>query len=290
MNTSRKIRMVAVIFTLLFITSLGILGYHVKLSRTTQQALAQEKLKSESLLSEKLDLDKQLKIVKDEMVSLQGKNKELDKFLAEANQKVTAKEQVISRLAKENASLQAFKKENGEIKKIREELYTKVEQLSKTNAQLTKELDGLNKTLAGLKEENSKLTAELNKQSANPSTSNFRVESFKKRSDRLTVKARKTNSVMVSFDIENADKANYEKYRLILRKPEGGDIAGKQKITFATAPKQLTASTQEAPRQVSKDRVNIAFTPSQKLEQGIYTLFIYDGNALLGSAQVRLIK
>ena len=62
-----------------------------------------------------------------------------------------------------------------------------------------------------------------------------------------------------------------------MRKPEGGDIAGEQKITFATAPKQLTASIQEGPGQVSKDRVNIAFTPSQKLEQGIYTLFIYDG-------------
>jgi DNA repair exonuclease SbcCD ATPase subunit len=290
MNTNRKITVAVVVLIILFLASLGIMGYQIKQKHITEQALASEMLKSENLLSEKLDLSKQLKSVKDDMLALQGKNKELDQFLAEANQKVTAKEQTISRLVKENASLQAFKKENEEIKKMREELYYKVEQLSKTNTQLTKELEGLNKTLAGLKEENSKLTAELNSRSAKPATSNFRMESLKKRNDKLTVKARKTNSVMVSFDIENGDKANYEKYRLILRRPEGGDIAGEQKVTFSAAPKQLVASTQESLGQVSRDRVNIAFTPSQKLEQGIYTLFIYDGNTLLGSAQVRLIK
>jgi uncharacterized protein HemX len=69
MNTNGKITVAVVVLIILFLASLGIMGYQIKQKHTTEQALANEMLKSENLLSEKLDLSKQLKSVKDDMLA-----------------------------------------------------------------------------------------------------------------------------------------------------------------------------------------------------------------------------
>ncbi len=297
MKSEMKIRITAVVVTVLFVLTLGVLAYTIKIDQNTSKSLRNEKLKSEGILSEKLTLEKQIVNFKNDLKGLQGKNAQLDAYLNDVKKTLTEKERAISKLVKENTAIAELKKENQEINALRNQLMEKVGQLGETNVALNSELENMNKRYSDLKKENSQILAQLNERNSNKlvdgTVGNFRIDPAKKNPEKFTIKARRTNAVIVSFDVPkgNPNNLNYSMYRMVLQRPEGGDINGTQKTTRIPNDSNLTASiSKEIGALATGDRVNISFAPKDKLKEGIYTVIIYEGNERLGSAQIRLIK
>ena len=294
MDKERKISIIAMTATLLLFLSLIWTGYSVKLNKKLDAELSNEKLTGERLLSEKLELDKQIRDFRKEVTALTGRNVELDKFLKEANDKITSREQAIRRLTKENAAMIDLKKENESIRKIRDELTAQVQNLTSTNENLSVEVGSLKNRVTELKKENEILTARLSEKEVNRLVDNVagnvRIETTKKRNQKLTVKSSRTNAIGVSFNMpeEYSGKVSAEFFRIVLQNPDGGSIQGKQQAVINTDVLKLNASNENTAPPVSRERVNIKFSPDSKLKEGIYTVIVYEGNHILGTAQVRL--
>jgi hypothetical protein len=296
MKNERTIKIIAVgATTLLFISFLWT-GYSIKLNKQMDADLNNERLRGEKILSEKLDLDKQIRDFKNDILSLKGKNTDLDKFLNEANEKISAKEILINRLTRENKAMVDLRKENESIRKMRDELNWLVQDMTATNTDLTNEIGTLKERITTLMRENENLSTKLQENEVNRLVDNVagnvRIETLKKRNQKLTVKSSRTNSVSVSFNMpeEYSGKVNTGFFRIILQNPEGGSIEGKQVTTFNTETLKLNASTENTIPPVSRERVSINFNPDNKLKGGIYTIIVYEGNHILGTAQVRLAR
>ncbi|MBR9998876.1 MAG: hypothetical protein KFF73_07895, partial [Cyclobacteriaceae bacterium] len=292
----RTIKTIAVAATVLLFLSLISVGYFFKVNNQKETDLNNERLKSENLLSEKLDLGKQIRDFKNEVASLLGKNKELDKHLNDASENLLTRERTINKLVRENAGLVNLKKENEAIKKIRDDLNELVKEFTSRNSDLSAEVGNLKNRISELSKENELLTNQLNAHEVNRLVDNvagnFRIETLKKRNHKLTVKSSRTNQVTVSFNmpVEYSGNVNTEFFRIVLQNPEGGSINGNQQTTINTESLKLNASNDNSLTSVSRERVNISFKPTGKLKAGIYTVIVYEGNYILGSAQVRLAK
>jgi hypothetical protein len=296
MKNERTIKIVAVVATAMFFLSLITVGYFVQINKNKNADLNNERLKSEKLLSEKLDLDKQIRNFKNEVNSLLGKNKELDKYLLEANDKILAKERTINKLAKENASLANLKKENEAIREIRDNLDNRINEMTSKNADLSVEIEILKNRIAELINDNDKMSAQLKEHEVNRlvdhKAGNFRIETQKKRNNKLTIKSSKTNFLAISYNMpaEYSGKVNTEFFRIVLQNPEGGSVQGDQQTSFSTETVKLSARIDKMLSPIASERVNVVFKPSEKLVEGIYTIILYEGNYIMGSAQVRLAR
>ena len=121
---------------------------------------------------------------------------------------------------------------------------------------------------------------------------NVRIEALKKKKEKLTVKSGKTGFIYIAFDLADkyAGTVAPDFYRMVLQNPSGGDVEGSQQTTFSTEELIFEAGNTRKTAPVTRNRVNIKFMPDAKLTEGIYTIIIYEGNYIMGSAQVRLIK
>ncbi len=292
MKTENKIKIAAIIAALLLLISLGGVVMLNRQNKTLHAHADAEHLKAENLLSEKLALEKQIKDFRSEMKTVKGKNEELDRYLSEAQRKLGEKEAAIAKLSKENANTKAIlKKENDEIKKMRKELYAQIDQLNTHNKKLNDQISQLNNTIASLNEEKKELLAKLESPKMDMVASNFMIEVRRKKEEKLTVRAKKTHSVAVSFDLPKGSAqslANF--YRVDLLSPTGALIGCKVKGVDAKKANNMTASLKALPAKDSADKVQLTFEPEEKLVKGVYSIVIYNGNRYLGSAQVKLVK
>lgn len=293
MKSENKIKVTALVVTVLFITSLGIMIHHVNVNSGLEKDLVSQKLKSEKLLSEKLNLDKQIKNFKNNLASLQGKNAQLDKYLKEANKKVSEREMTISKLNKDNASLAYFKKEYEALKKMQAGLDEQIALLSNSNKDLNSKLEQKDQMLILLQKEQKELMTKYNKLEQDKLfADNFRIESLKKKNDKLTVKASRTKNIMVSFDVPEhlMGKVDEKSFKLELVKPVGVKVEGNQLVTLYDINEEVLTAGLTTYVGKNAKRAQISFKPTEKLQKGIYTVSIYEGKELLGNAQIRLMK
>ena len=96
MKTSEsKIKLVAIACTILFFLSIGSVVYLHDSNKSLEDLLKGTKLKSESLLSQKLMLEKEIAQMKGDIQKEMGKNTAKDKLLADANNTLNKKEKEI---------------------------------------------------------------------------------------------------------------------------------------------------------------------------------------------------
>lgn len=291
MTTESKIKLAAGMATALLFASLFGIAVLTNTNSELHSSIGAEKLKSESLLSEKLSLDKQLKTFKNEIASLKGTNTELDRFLAEAQQKIREKENAIAKLTQENTGMRALRKEHEEIKRMRKDLYIQLEKLKNENTSLTAQIGQLNGAIASLDQEKNELQAQLANAKNNMIATNFMVAVRKKKEEKLTVRAKRTHSLAISFDLPAGGAQTMNNfYRVDVVSPSGALIKGEVKETQVQKTNNFTASAINIAAKTEKDNVALIFAPEEKLAQGIYTIIIYNGNQYLGSAQVKLTK
>ncbi len=280
----REKRITAIAVLILIAALIGS-GLFYSTNRSITKDLNNEKLKSEMMLSEKLALQKEIETFKTQVNSLSGKNSELDKLLAETNGKLSEKEAQLSRIIRENGNIKSLKKQLAELEQLKKDFENQVLALNESIKKLNSEKEELNRTIVSLRNENKQLTENL--EILNSMTGdNYLVESTK-RKDRLTVVARRTKKITMSF---NVPENMVENISFKLTKPDGSQVDGKGNgiaYHITNEDEGLTASLSGGVIKVSK-KIEMTYEPKEKQKPGIYKIEIYNGDKYIGTCNVKL--
>ena len=265
-------------------------GLSIYKNVTIKNQLQKEKIRSETLLSEKLELNKSIDNFKKDLASLQGKNTQLDKVVKETSGQLEKKESQIRKLLAENASLTDLKKKNAELEALRNKLEEEVaslnlnvNQLMADNKQYSEQLESMQTENKSLAFHNALLEAML--------SDNYRIEALRGKHDKLTVAARRTNKLMVSFDIPSGSGKDIY-FKIVT--PDEKELSSRDDksatINYINQDENLMASLTESAASGSQSakRAELIYKPEHKLTKGIYRINVYDGKDYMCSIQLRL--
>lgn len=255
-----------------------------------KEVVSAEKMKAETLLSQKLQLDKSLELSKKDVADLKVQKLSLEKAISETSRMLEARIADVNRMTSQIASLKKFK--------------DKADELEKQKAQMNKEIDEINKSLMLARAENSKLNEKIASSAKTNSnltddnailksmiSDNYRTEAFRGRNEKLTINARRTNKLQVSFDLPGQVTGKDIYFRIIT--PEGMEYSSNKDlaatIEILENNDDLLASNDPAAGVVTVNkRVEMSFKPQKKLTEGVYRFNLYNGDRFLGSTQLRL--
>ena len=285
----KKEKLTAGILTVLFVASIITSGIVFKSNLSLKSGLDDEKLRSESLLSEKLALDKEIEKFQKEMSLLKGKNQETDRLLASANQQLAEKQKIIASLTKENATVKDLKKQLADIQKIKSDLDKQVAMLQEANSKLLAENEGLQQSILDLQGQNAALAQDLDL-IRNTNADNFQVLTTKgKKNEKLTINAARTKKMSVNFEVP---KTYTDDISFRITTPDGKTISAEDKSltwVFSEDSKIMTASLNGGPGDIEVTRsVNMTYAPKEKMKSGTYRIEILNHGEYLGSCRVKL--
>lgn len=274
----------AVATALLFISLIGT-GYYYHANSNLKGGLNQEKLRSESLLSEKLSLTKEAEKLKADITSWMGKSQQADQLLAEALEKISSIEGTVARLRRENSAIAGLRREIRELSELRQSLEGQLAELNQVNQGNEKKMKEMSNELASLKNE-----LEIARLAPINLTDNFRVETLRgRRANRLTVNAARTRKLVVSFEIP---QNMTEDIRFNIVTPEGKQIqSGNPALTTRIIDdgRYLTASLSPLTGEFEiSRRIEMTYSPKDKLEKGTYQIEIFHKDKKTGTCQLRL--
>lgn len=283
MNSSKAI---ALVTTALLVASLFWLLNTKRVNSSLKTGLQEERLKSESLLSERLQLEKEMQKVKDQLLLLEGQNTELNNVVKNASAKLQSQEADYNRLKKENLSLNQIKKQRQELIALQNQLENELQSLRGSYAALQSQNSELNNKVASLQERNKLLNDELNR-AMFAAVDQSQIQAIKGKHERLTVKARKTKKLIANFEVPA--NLNDLSFRIIdaqgkLLKQEDGTIAS----TVFPSDNNITASADAAVVGNKLQKVEMVYIPKEKLKTGVYTVEILNENLYVGSLKVKL--
>ncbi len=273
---------------IVFILSAGVILFAS--NNRLKRNLITEKLRSEALLSQNMQLDKSLEQTKKNVADLKLDHEVMEKTIAETNQKISLKNAEINKLKTQNASLKSLQKKLDELEALKQKRDLEISELNKSLALAQSEkttlLEKINtsaKAYAEVSTDNTILKAII--------SDNYRTEALRGRKERLTVNARKTNKLKVSFDLPGNIISKDIYFKVFT--PEGIEYSSEKDITatisFSDYENSLLASTNQGVyTSASTQRVEMSFMPKQKLKEGIYRFNLYNGDRFLGSTQVKL--
>lgn len=251
-----------------------------------EEGLQKERLKSESLLSEKLLVEKDLEKIKEQMSSLRGKNAELDKVILETEARLKRQEADYSRMKRENQSLALVKKQRQELQLIQRQLESELAMLRTSYAELESKNAELNNAIVSLEDRNRMLSDDLNR-ALLASIDQGQVQAVRGKSERLTVRARRTQKLIANFEVPG----NLKQLSFRIIQPDGNTLNKEHGTTaFTTSPsdENLTASTGKTTHASKMQRVQIVYIANEKLKSGTYTVEILNENLYVGSLRVKL--
>lgn len=258
-------------------------------NNTLKRKLRAEQINSEQILAEKLILNKSLIDLKSSLSNLEGKNIHLDKIVKEIQRNIGSKEAEIARLLNDNASVRQLRIKISELEEIQNKLNGELADLYASNSQLKNDQFALNQLLLEAQNENEHLSSNNSLLEALVAD-NYRIEAQKGKGDRITTLARKTNKLVVSFDLPEDDVYNQVYFKVLT--PSGEELSSinnqSATITYYDNPQNYLVSTDETFLVLNSKRVEMLYKPEQKLEKGIYRFNIYNQSSYLGSIQLRL--
>ena len=251
--------------------------------------LTDEKCKSEVLLSEKLILNKTVKNYKIDIEELQGKTVGLNKLITEANHDIQNKNVEINRLKITNSSIKDLKVKNTELEKLKQQLSEELTENKKALEQAKEAYEKLNNQLAAALETNENLEND-NSILKQLFSYNYRTEALKGKKEKLTVNAKRTDKLLVYFDLPG-DINNKIHFNVVT--PNGKELSSKKdlaaNIKITENGDGLTASSnQNTGGSTGTKRVEMSYKPTQKMVKGVYQFNLYNEDRFLGSTQLRL--
>jgi myosin heavy subunit len=286
MEKLKSSKAIAVVTSALFIASLFWLMNTKRVNSSLEAGLESEKLESESLLSEKLLLEKDVQKFKDQLFSLKDKNSELDNLYKSISTKLKNQESEYSRMRKENMSLAQIKKQRQELTTLQRQLENELQTLKSSYADLEARNNELNGTVASLQERNKILTDDLNRAMFS-SIDQSQIHAVKGKAEKLTVRARKTRKLIANFEVP----VNLKNLSFRIVDAKGNILTAKDgTIVSSSTPSEnnLTASSDSGVQGSALQKVEMIYTPKEKLKTGIYTVEILNENLYVGSLKVKL--
>jgi myosin heavy subunit len=275
----------ALMSTALLVASLFWLLSTKRVNSSLESGWQNEKLKSEQLLSEKLQLEKEIQKFKDQLVSLRDRNTDLDNLVRNVNNELQKSEADFNRLRKENLSLVQIRKQRQELVDLQNKLQNELASLRAAyTAMESKNLD-LSNTVAHLEARNKLLSDELNK-AMFAAVDQSQIQALKG-TDKLTVRARKTKKLVANFEIPS--HLRNLSFRII--DSNGRALTSKDgtiSSTVTPSDNSYTASSEAGVTGNRLQNVEMIFMPGAKLKGGIYTLEILNENLYVGSLKLKL--
>jgi DNA repair exonuclease SbcCD ATPase subunit len=283
LNSSKAI---AAVTTAFFVASLLWLMNTERVNNSLEAGLQKEKLQSEELLSEKLMLEKDLDRMKHQLSTLQGKNNTLDDIVRNTSAKLEAQETEFNRLKKDNATLSRIKKQRQEFIALQSALENELQLLKASYAELEEKNEALNSMVLSLQERNKTLTDDLNR-AMFATVDQSQIQAFKGKSERLTVRAKKTNKLAATFEV-SSNLRNLS-YRII--DPKGNVLTQKDGMiasTITPSDNIYTVSTDAEVAGNKSQKAEVVYIPKNKLKSGTYRIEILNENLYVASLKVKL--
>lgn len=287
-SVSKKLKRTASVAAILFLMALVTAIVLWGKNKALNNALDREKLRSEELLSEKLATVKESENLTSAYHQAKLKNKSLSDLIDKSNKTLAETQYEISRLHKEK---KRYNEVVGKLAAARQELIdakTRVEGLELKTDELLLENQEIKKSLASSQELNHTLKNQV--ELLKPARAdNYRIESQKYKNERLTVSARRTTRLAVTFHVPE-DQTNNLSFKVTT--PQGITVTDPSKdiswlISDRTEVVEGLASTSQA-TVISSKKVQLIFKPKEKFSKGIYCIQMFNHGSYIGSCSIKL--
>jgi multidrug efflux pump subunit AcrA (membrane-fusion protein) len=285
MESSRNTNKLAVVISLaLFLGAVTWGGFQYRANSSLETQLDNEKLESESRLSEKLFVEKDLEKAKAQLALLDKRNKELDKSIQSLSQESEVRDDKLAKLQRE---LAANKKKTSEFQALQADLENQLTSLNASLQLLRNEKENLSVALAASESRNESLKDELGKAHLAYYDRPL-VEPLRGKSDKLMAKASRTQRLRTTLMLPDGLKDVQFKIsnpngEVISNSPDHGTLAVRTIETGAGA----LASTNNTVARGYK-QVEMIFIAKEKLAAGVYTIEVQSEGLPVGSLQLRL--
>jgi len=299
-----------IIIAILGIAFLGTWGYLLAHNNQTENVISQNNTQIAKVTDEKSTIRKNFDESLARLDSLSGISAGLKVKLADNNKEIAAKKaQIRSILNKKNASAAELAKAQQMIN----ELNDKIGSMEQEVARLTQDNQNLTQDKVVLTQEKAKLDSDLTATTAvkqdlekkvdvastlnatNITITPVDVKSSGK--EKVTTTAKRVNKLVVAFDVSNliAQPGTTDVY-VCITGPDGKNLtmpAEGASGTFTTREEGDKAFTAKVPVEVEtakKKNVQFAYVPNGKLQQGSYTIQIYQNGFKIGEGTRELKK
>ncbi len=266
--------------------------------RSNVSSVESYQIKTDSLISARVDVEKEMDATKEELNKYQGINSRLDSLLLEANNRIDEQKVRIDKMTRAEKNTRVLNKklqaELDELKKMRDQYLEKIDQLLVENESLKKEKQELTSTVETISKnlETTVTTASVLK------SEYVKVKTFRKKSSgkyTATALAKRTNKMEVCLTILENKIAQPGEKNVFLRIVEpGGQTMGNR--TDGSATFKIPNSDQEvmytAAGKISYTNVNqdycLAYEEQERIfTSGTYVIEVYiDGNLSTAASYV----
>ena len=271
----------AVIIALLLISTIFAFVSNSKNKRD----LNAEKLRTESLLSEKLQNEQELAKLKADFSGLQVKSDANDKLLAETNQQITDINRRIRALSGENVNLRASKKELEELQVVKDSLDKEYDKLKLNQEKLVTQNDDLQNAIKALETSKSDFIEKL-RINETYDTDNFYAYGSRGKADRLVFRAKKLN---VNFEVP---QSLTEAISFKVLTPSGTTISSDDKAltgTISQDERNFTASLSAVTGESEpSQQVSLNYASKKRLAPGEYKIQILCSDQNIGNCRLKL--
>lgn len=286
METLKSTKAIAIATTALFFVSVLWLMNTERVNSSLETRLENEKLKSEELLSEKLLLAKNFQKIKSQLFSAQDRNLELDNVVSNTKERLESQEVAYNQMKNENRSLAQLKKDKKELLGLQSQTENELQSVRLAYEDLMEKNKELTNSVAFLQETNVLLTGELNK-AMFAAVDHSQILAVKRKSEKLTVSAKRTNKIVTNFEVP----ADLKSLTFRIVDPTGNILSPKDATiasTITPSEKNFIASSNPGINVNKRQKVDMIFTPNEKLKTGVYTVEILNANLYVGSMKVKL--
>jgi len=298
--SAENIALIAIILLLLAF-GLGLWSWmrFDNLKKLRQSETAQHEVVLDSLLQAKVALESHLDQLETAFTDLSTTNDTLAQRLATATNIVAAKETLIREIKTQNLREEkTLRAQVQRLQTIKDRYETIIAVLDQKNVALMAENARLRGTTDSLSMEISDLGRRLEAQirqtmSAQYKATSFRVE-MERRNDKLTVRARRTRELNISFELNQVPPAyqGTQQIYLVITDDRGLPIASENpvraNIRTDKGNVEVIAQATQMQNVIANQRIALNYKLEDRLKKGTYIVSVYSEKGLLGVASFRL--
>lgn len=255
-------------------------------------------LKADSLLSVKLSLERDIHNLSQELASANTDKESLNQKLNSTQKLLSQKNHILTRLQKESKIQQEdvsdLNNQVAELTQLKNDLKAEIETYQNEKNKWVAENNSLKKSNEGLQTQVNDLTTQLGGMVSKDliTANNFRVDVLKN-NNKVTAKAKKANTILVSLTLPKAlSGEGSQQIYLSLTDLENRPMSG----AIQNVNVKNNESTLEVPVHVvqsadfgrNPQKIVFEFEPSTKVPDGTYKANVYTTNAYLGSIEFHL--
>ena len=234
------------------------------------------------------------------IVKLEERVKDVDKLkvtVSQARDKLTKSEKANEEISQKLVQLEELKTS---LEKEIDQLFEQNEILISANQEIKAEIEeskmtihDLNDRLVRVTKQNDALVSRLREIApAGFIADNFNVMA-QKRNDKLTVKSRQADEIKVVFDIKNVpvEYRLKEKIYLVITEFDGNpveEIPSRTVKINSQTPINVSAADMTDLELKDQQRLEMVFSPEDRLESGMYNVLVYADHGFLGATSFEL--